>query len=155
MTIDASNPSPDGKKLTITATGPDIAPLLKDGKVDYAFEYSSGAIQNGLKYITLPVDIDLSSQDPKMVSHYGTVYVKRSATATDQGMPIVYAVTTPVSARNPEMAYEFIKLLTGSEGQAVLTADGQTPIVPAVAYFDRNTVNNIPEPLRSSVKVIP
>jgi tungstate transport system substrate-binding protein len=134
-TIDATNPSPDGKKLTITATGPDITPLLKDGKVDYAFEYSSVAIQSGLKYITLPTDIDLS--DPKMETAYKTMQVKRpsgNTTVTETGMPIVYAATIPVSARTPDLGYDFMNLLFGSDGQAVLNADGQTPIVPAEAY---------------------
>lgn len=134
-TIDVTNPSPDAKKLTITATGPDIAPLLKDGKVDYAFEYSSVAIQSGLKYITLPADIDLS--DPKMEATYKTMQVKRpsgNTTVTEVGMPIVYAATVPVSARTPDLGYDFMNLLLGSDGQAVLNADGQTPIVPAEAY---------------------
>ncbi|MCJ7794728.1 MAG: tungstate ABC transporter substrate-binding protein WtpA, partial [Methanoregulaceae archaeon] len=147
-TIDATNPSPDAKKLTITATGPEIAPLLKDGKVDYALEYSSVAIQSGLKYITLPADIDLS--DPKMEATYKTVQVKRpsgSTTVTEVGMPIVYAVTSPVSARDPNTAYEFIKLLLGSDGQAVLTADGQTPIVPAEAY------GSVPDALKPMVTI--
>jgi ABC-type molybdate transport system substrate-binding protein len=147
-TIDATNPSPDAKKLTITATGPEIAPLLKDGKVDYAFEYSSVAIQSGLKYITLPTDIDLS--DPKMEATYKTVQVKRpsgTATVTEVGMPIVYAVTIPVSAKSPDMGYEFIKLLLGSDGQAVLNADGQTPIVPAEAF------GTVPDALKPVVTV--
>jgi tungstate ABC transporter binding protein WtpA len=147
-TIDATNPSPDGKKLTITATGPDITPLLKDGKVDYAFEYSSVAIQSGLKYITLPTDIDLS--DPKMEATYKTMQVKRpsgSATVTEVGMPIVYGVTVPVSARTPDMGYEFTKLLLGSDGQAVLNADGQTPIVPAEAF------GTVPDALKPVVSV--
>jgi tungstate transport system substrate-binding protein len=134
-TIDATNPLPDTTKLTITATGPDIAPLLKDGKVDYAFEYSSVAIQSGLKYVTLPSTIDLS--DPAKMPVYQTMQVKRpsgSATVTETGMPIVYAVTVPASAKTPDMGYEFIKLLAGSDGQAVLNADGQTPVVPAEAY---------------------
>jgi tungstate ABC transporter binding protein WtpA len=147
-TIDATNPSPDAKKLTITATGPEIAPLLKDGKVDYALEYSSVAIQSGLKYITLPTDIDLS--DPAMEATYKTVQVKRpsgSTTVTEVGMPIVYAVTTPVSAKSPDMGYEFIKLLLGSDGQAVLNADGQTPIVPAEAY------GSVPDVLKPMVTI--
>jgi tungstate ABC transporter binding protein WtpA len=144
-TIDATNPSPDRKKLFITATGPDLAPLLKDGKVDYAFEYSSVAIQSGLKYITLPPEIDLS--DPAMTSRYQMVSVKRSSTATESGMPIVYAVTVPVSAKTPAMGYEFINLLLGSDGQAVLNADGQTPIVPAEAF------GTVPDALKPLVTV--
>ena len=147
-TIDATNPSPDAKKLTITATGPEIAPLLKDGKVDYALEYSSVAIQSGLKYITLPTDIDLS--DPKMEATYKTILVKRpsgSTTVTEVGMPIVYAVTVPVSTKSPDMGYEFIKLLLGSDGQAVLTADGQTPIVPAEAF------GSVPDALKPMVAI--
>ena len=144
-TINATNPSPDGKNLFITATGPDLAPLLKDGKVDYAFEYSSVAIQSGLKYITLPPEIDLS--DPAMISRYQTVSVKRSSTATESGMPIIYGVTVPVSARTPAMGYEFTKLLLGSDGQAVLNADGQTPIVPAEAF------GTVPDALKPVVTV--
>jgi len=147
-TIDATNPSPDAKKLTITATGPEIAPLLKDEKVDYALEYSSVAIQSGLKYITLPADIDLS--DPALEATYKTVQVKRpsgSATVTEVGMPIVYAVTVPVSAKSPDTGYDFIKLLLGSDGQVVLNADGQTPIVPAEAY------GTVPDALKPVVTV--
>jgi len=148
-TIDATNPSPDGKKLTITATGPDIAPLLKDGKVDYAFEYSSVAIQSGLKYITLPADIDLS--DPKMEAAYKTMQVKRpsgNTTVTEVGMPIVYAATVPVSARTADSGYGFMNLLLGSDGRAVLTADGQTPIVPAEAY------GTVPDAILQNVKKV-
>jgi len=147
-TIDATNPSPDTTKLTITATGPDIAPLLKDGKVDYAFEYSSVAIQSGLKYVTLPSAIDLS--DPARMAVYQTMQVKRpsgSTTVTETGMPIVYAVTVPAGAKTPDMGYEFIKLLAGSDGQAVLNADGQTPVVPAEAF------GTVPDALKPVVTV--
>ncbi len=147
-TIDVTNTSPDAKKLTITATGPDIAPLLKDGKTDYAFEYSSVAAQSGLKFITLPTEIDLS--DPVKTAQYQTMQVKRpsgSTTVTETGMPIVYAVTVPVNARSPDMGYEFIKLLVGSDGQAVLNADGQTPIVPAEAF------GSVPDALKPVVTV--
>ncbi|MCX6686116.1 MAG: tungstate ABC transporter substrate-binding protein WtpA [Methanoregula sp.] len=147
-TIDVTTTEPDGKKLTITPTGPDITPLLKDGKVDYAFEYSSVAVQSGLKYIKLPSEIDLS--DPNKMSVYQTMQVKRpsgSTTVTEVGMPIIYAVTVPVSARTPDMGYEFTKLLISSDGQALLNADGQTPIVPAEAY------GSVPDALKQVVTV--
>jgi tungstate transport system substrate-binding protein len=147
-TIDVTTTAPDGKKLTITPTGPDIAPLIKDGKVDYGFEYSSVAVQSGLKYVKLPPEIDLS--DPARMAVYQTMQVKRpsgTTTVTEVGMPIIYAVTVPVSARTPDMGYEFVKLLVSSDGQAVLNADGQTPIVPAEAY------GSVPDALKPVVAV--
>jgi tungstate ABC transporter binding protein WtpA len=133
--IDATNPSPDGTKLTITKTGPDIVPLLKSGTVDYAFEYSSVAIQNGLQYVTLPEAIDLSAQAD--AGTYATVQVKRpsgTTTVTELGTPIIYGVTVPASARDPANAMAFVNLLISSDGQAILSADGQTPIAPAIGY---------------------
>ena len=133
-TIDATNPSPDGKILVITKTGPDIIPLLKGGTVDYAFEYSSVAIQSGLPYVTLPTEIDLS--DASMAARYQNAQVVRpsgSATVTEVGTPIIYGVTIPTSAHNAAGGVDFINLLISKEGQGVLNADGQTPIVPAIA----------------------
>jgi tungstate transport system substrate-binding protein len=133
-TIDATNPSPDGKKLVITKTGPDIIPLLKAGTVDYAFEYSSVAIQAGLPYVTLPPEIDLS--DAGMSARYQNTLVVRpsgTATVTEAGTPIIYGVTIPTSTHNAAGGADFINLLITKDGQAVLNADGQTPIVPAIA----------------------
>jgi tungstate ABC transporter binding protein WtpA len=135
VTIDATNPSPDGTKLTITKTGPDIAPLLTGGKVDYAFEYSSVAIQNDLQYLSLPESIDLSAQAD--ADTYALVQVKRpsgTTTVTEKGTPIIYGVTVPASSRNPDIAIAFVNLLISSDGQRILSADGQTPIAPAMGY---------------------
>ena len=73
-TIDVTKPAPDGK-LVIGTSGPNVVTILKEGKADYAIEYSSVAIQNGLPYIELPVGMDLSSQE--YADTYATVKVKR------------------------------------------------------------------------------
>jgi tungstate transport system substrate-binding protein len=133
-TIDATNPSPDGKKLIITKTGPEIIPLLNAGTVDYAFEYSSVAIQSGLPYVTLPREIDLS--DMTMTARYQNALVIRpsgSTAVTEVGTPIIYGVTIPSSTQNAAGGADFINLLLSKDGQAILSADGQTPIVPAKA----------------------
>ena len=148
-TIDATTPTPDGKKLIITKTGPEIAPLLKDGKVDYAFEYSSVAIQSGLKYLILPVEIDLSS--PDMSKSYASALVIRpsgTTTVTEVATPIIYGVTNPTSAKNLNGGVGFVNLLLSSDGQAILTADGQTPIVPALA-----SGTNVPDTLTNVKKI--
>jgi tungstate transport system substrate-binding protein len=133
-TIDATNPSPDGKKLVITKTGPDIVPILKAGTVDYAFEYSSVAIQNNVSYLSLPAEIDLS--DTTMTGRYQEAKVIRpsgTTTVTESGTPIIYGVTIPGSAKNRAGGADFVNLLISKDGQNILSADGQTPIVPAVA----------------------
>jgi len=147
-TIDVTKPSPDGK-LVIGKSGPDVVAILKAGKADYAIEYSSVAIQNGLSYIELPVGMDLSSQEN--ADKYATVLVKRisgTTTTTDPATPIIYAVTVPLNARSPEQGLEFIKILISKTGQDILTADGQEPIVPALGY------DNVPaELIASGVKM--
>jgi tungstate transport system substrate-binding protein len=149
-TIDATKPTPDGKKLTITKTGPDIVPLLKSGDVDYAFEYSSVAIQNNIPYVSLPTEIDLS--DAGMSDRYLSVSVIRpsgTTTVTEAATPIIYGVTIPTSAHNAAGGVAFTNMLIGSNGRAILSADGQTPIVPALA-----SGTNIPDALKLNVKMV-
>ena len=143
-TIDVTKPSPDGK-LVIGKSGPDVVTILKEGKADYAIEYSSVAIQNGLPYIKLPAGMDLSAQENAVT--YATVKVKRisgTTTATETGTPIIYAVTVPKNARSPDLGLEYIKILISKEGQDILTADGQEVIVPALGY------GNVPTALKDS-----
>jgi molybdate/tungstate transport system substrate-binding protein len=147
-TIDATNPSPDGKKLIITKTGPEIIPLLNAGTVDYAFEYSSVAIQSGLPYVTLPPEIDLS--DATMMARYQNAQVIRpsgSTVVTEVGTPIIYGVTIPSNTQNAADGADFINLLLSKDGQTVLNADGQTPIVPAKA-----SGTSIPASIQPNVK---
>jgi tungstate transport system substrate-binding protein len=134
-TIDVTNPQPDNKKLFIAwPGGPTSYQMLKDGTVDYAIGYRNGAIQNGFRYVTLPPEIDMS--DPNMASRYSAVQVIRpsgTSTVTESGLPIVYGVTIPTSAHNAAGGAAFVNLLVGSDGQKIIAADGQTPIVPAIA----------------------
>jgi hypothetical protein len=44
-----------------------------------------------------------------------------------------YRMTIPTSTHNAAGGVDFISLLIGKEGQAVLNGDGPTPIVPAIA----------------------
>ncbi len=147
-TIDATKPSPDNKTFFIGQSGPDVVSMLKNGTVDYAFEYSSVAIQNGLPYISLPADIDLSSSNNS--AKYATVKVKHvsgNTNATETGIPIIYGITVPTVSRQPDLAKDFIRLLLSPQGQQILIADGQTPIVPAGGY------GNVPADLRPFVKM--
>ncbi|HPJ73518.1 MAG: tungstate ABC transporter substrate-binding protein WtpA [Methanoregulaceae archaeon] len=136
-TIDATDPAPDGTKLTIRPKSVELVQMVQAGGIDYAWEYRSVAVQNGLKFIELPEQIDLSAIE--YADNYKTVKVK-SVKGDDvtyyTGSPIVYGVTVPKIAEHPEMGLEFVKMLIGPVGQAILTSDGQPPIIPAGGYGD-------------------
>jgi len=144
-TIDVTNAKGDGK-LVIGKDGPDVISRLKNGEADYAIEYSSVVMQNNLPYITLPGGMDLSDQSQN--SKYATVKVKRktaTGTSTETGTAIIYGVTVPKNAMNRQAGIAWVKMLLDKTGQDILSADGQTPIVPAKGY------GNVPAELKGLV----
>ncbi|MDD4254146.1 MAG: tungstate ABC transporter substrate-binding protein WtpA [Methanofollis sp.] len=86
--------------------------LVETGGVDYAFEYLSVAEGHGLKYVTLPPEIDLGSA--AYAGDYEKAVVKLgfqrfgSIGSERIGNPIVYAATVPNSASHPDLAREFM-----------------------------------------------
>jgi molybdate/tungstate transport system substrate-binding protein len=86
--------------------------LLDAGGIDYAFEYLSVARAHGLCYIDLPSQVDLGSPDYTDV--YRSVEVELGFRRFDSignvrvGAPIVYAITIPQNAPNPDLARDFV-----------------------------------------------
>jgi len=114
----------------------ELIALLESGDMDYAFEYRSVAVQHGMKFVELPDEINLSMVEQADFYGQATVEIagkEPGTTMTMVGKPIVYGVTVPKNAPNPEMAIEFVKFLLGPEGQAIMDAQGQPPIVPPVS----------------------
>ncbi|MHC1629379.1 MAG: tungstate ABC transporter substrate-binding protein WtpA [Methanoculleaceae archaeon] len=147
-TIHATDPQPDGTKLTIRPKSVELVQMVQSGGLDYAWEYRSVAVQNGLEFIELPEEIDLSSVD--FAGNYATVQTeakKGDDTTLHRGSPIVYGVTVPEIAEHPDPGLEFVEMLIGTTGQEILTDEGQPPIVPAGGY------GSVPDTLRSLVEM--
>ena len=53
-----------------------------------------------------------------------------------KGKPIVYGVTVPKTADNPETGIEFVSMLIGPTGQQIMADAGQPPINPPVGFVD-------------------
>ncbi len=106
---------PSDEKLVIRDGSIFVLSHLEAGGIDYAFEYRSVAQGHNLRWISLPQEIDLSS--PQLAGEYKVVKVvlgfqRFSAIGQDRtGQPIVYAVTIPNNAPNPELAGEFADLV--------------------------------------------
>lgn len=118
----------------------DLLSLLEISELDYIFIYRSVAEQHHGRYLLLPVEINLKSFEH--AAHYQTVSVeltgrKPGETIIRKGAPMVYGMTIPKTAQNPELAVKFIAFVLGSEGQRIMQENGQPEFVPArVDRFD-------------------
>ncbi len=119
----------------------DLNSLLESRAIDYMFNYRSVAVQHNFRYLRLPDSINLSN--PSLDGWYSTVSVDVRGTspgsvATQKGTSIIYGVTVPDNARNPELAEKFIRfLLDPGTGRAIFSASGQNPIEPRYSAKSR------------------
>lgn len=122
---------PDTSKIMLRSMEVELSSALEMGEIDYFYIYRSVAVQHGFNFVELPEEIDLSSIE--YADNYGKVQVERASGEIATGAPIVYGVTIPMNAENPELATEFVELLLEETGQQIFVENGQPPIVPAVA----------------------
>ena len=134
---------PNTKKIMMRSMEVELSSALETGEIDYFYIYRSVAVQHGFKFVELPPQIDLSSVD--YADEYSTVRVRTANGNIAVGTPIVYGITIPNNAMQPELGVEFVKLLLSTEGQNVFIDNGQPPIVPAVT----NDAVNVPAELRT------
>ena len=105
----------------------DLVGLLQAGEFDYIWSYESMARAAGLRYVTLPADVDLS--DPALADVYARASVNvRGASVGDtvefRGQPIVYAFAVPVNAPHRELGERFAAFLLSDDGRAILRRAG-------------------------------
>jgi tungstate ABC transporter binding protein WtpA len=131
-----------GTGLVLRGASIELVALLEAGDLDCAFEYESVARQHHLPFVALPAQIDLGSR--RYAADYARVAVAiafqrfASVTPVFVGAPIAYAVTIPRSARNPAQAARFIAFLLGPRGRAILAANYQPAVTPAlVDHYDK------------------
>jgi len=124
----------------------DLIALLESGDLDYAFEYSSVAVQHNLNFVVLPAEINLS--DEKFKDFYATAKVEISGKEpgrkiTLTGAPIIYGVTIPKNFSNQKLAVTWVDFLLSDRGVAIMEANGQPPVIPAVT----NDKSKLPDEL--------
>jgi len=130
----------------------DLLALLEVGEIDYIFIYRSVARQHGLKWVTLPDEINL--KNPEMADVYKKVSIEISGKTPGSlikkpGAPMVYGITIPSSARNPTAALAFVTfLLERDKGMAIMERNGQPSLIPALS----STYDDIPDTLKRFAK---
>ncbi len=109
-----------------------LSPMLGT-EADYVFTFRSVAHDHNLEYLDLPPQTNLGS--PDFADYYAQVSVTYDAPGsvdaepiTVRGAPIVYGVTIPTNAQNPEAAAGFLKAFLADSGRAHLEDSGFTPL---------------------------
>ncbi len=120
---------PNTRKVTIRPKSVELVAFLEQGGIDYAFEYRSVAVQHNLSFVDLPSGIDLS--DIAHIDTYSRVRLQTVDGKTKTAKPIVYGISVPRNALNPDAGLEFIEFVIGERGQQIFDEMGQPPIVPA------------------------
>lgn len=126
----------------------DLLALLESGTIDYIFLYRSVAQQHGLDYILLPDEVNLKSTE--LTDYYKSATIdisgkKPGTFITKKGAPMVYGITIPKSAPNPDAAMAFMEfMLKADKGMAIMEEMGQPSVVPASS----NTFEHIPAQLK-------
>lgn len=126
----------------------DLLAFLESNTIDYIFLYRSVAQQHGLNYTLLPDEVNLKK--PEFADLYKTVSIdisgkKPGTTITQKGAPMVYGITIPKNAPNPELAKKFVAFVLDKEkGMAIMEKNGQPSMVPSPT----NTYDKIPEELK-------
>lgn len=105
--------------------------LVQAGELDYAWSYRSLAMTAGLRWVTLPAEVDLS--DPARAAEYSVARIRlpgpRLLTADSvefRGEPILYAVTIPSAAAHPQVARAFVRFVLSPAGRDILRKAGFT-----------------------------
>jgi molybdate/tungstate transport system substrate-binding protein len=120
--------SPDS---SVAETETSLLAALQSGQIDYLAIYKSSALENHLKYIALPTQINLS--DAAMAADYAKVSIKAGSLGTLTAKPIIYGMTIPASAPNAALGEKFVAFVLSQAGQAIMRDNGFVIISPALA----------------------
>ena len=120
----------------------DLLALLEISEIDYIFIYKSVAVQQQLKYLELPQEINLAN--PALDEHYRKAVVRINSDKPGQtiemtGESMIYSATIPDSAPNRKAAEAFMEfLLEKDKGMKIMEQCGQRSVVPAPNRYFAN-----------------
>ncbi len=109
------------------------ATALQTGEVDAYLIYQSYAIADHLTYIPLAPSVNLGGTTSTDVANYGTVSTKvitSSGTATDVGVPVLFALTVPSTAPHAVLGLAFAEFLLSNATASTLSTDGFSVLAP-------------------------
>jgi molybdate/tungstate transport system substrate-binding protein len=140
---------PTDSHLVLRNADMELLALLQSGNVDYTIDYKSVVMQDGLKYLELPPEINLGDISEAQAYQKVTVNMNYQRFATVNpvfgGTPIIYGMTIPNNAQNPSDAIKFIQFVLGTKGQEIFNNCSQPEMVPPIC----DNVSALPNALKT------
>ena len=134
----------------------ELVSLLKTGKMDYAWEYLSVAVQHDLKFVKLDDHINLGNYKYDEYYQQAAVKVtgkKPGTQITHVGKSCTYGITLIKDSPNPLGAVKFLEFMLSSDGGLKVLKDmGQPPFVPA-QVSSKQVKESLPGKLSNLVEV--
>lgn len=132
------------------------ATLLNTGVVSALITYRSYAVVNHLHFVSFNPIVGLSANNSTALADYAQLSTKivgsTGALETVVPAPVLFSITVPSNAPNPELGAAFIHLLLSPQGAAILSTGGAfTPIFPG--WSDNPA--GVPSVLAPDVVVLP
>ncbi len=113
----------------------DLVSMVEAGELDYLFIYRSVSQQHKAPYIVLDDHINLKTGEFSDFYSQASVEISGKAPGefiTQTGAPMVYGITIPKNAPNPELAEKFLLFLFSEEGVNIMENNGQGFMRPPV-----------------------
>jgi molybdate/tungstate transport system substrate-binding protein len=132
--------SPDS---SVAETETSLLAALQSGQIDYLAIYRSDALEQHLKYIALPDQINLSNS--ALAADYAKVTINAGSLGMLTAKPIIYGLTIPSNAPDAALGQKFIAFVLSPQGQAIMRGNGFVVISPALA----SSQAKVPASLRS------
>ncbi len=117
----------------------DLLALLEAFAIDYIFIYRSVAVQHGLKFLSLPDEINL--KDPAFADNYATASLEilggeKGVSMKVTGEPMVYGISMLDDAPNKEAALQFLEFFLGADkGMKIMEENGQPSVIPVKSIY--------------------
>ncbi len=136
----------DSSKIIVRPKETDLLGLLEAGVYDYLYIYKSVAKQHGLKFVSLPEEVSLKSNE--FANEYKRVAFKINgkkpgAWITKKGGPMVYGITVVQNAKSPinkKGAVLFVNFVLSAQGREIMTQNGQGVFNPAIITGDASII---------------
>jgi len=137
----------DKNKIIVRPKESQLLKLIEEDKYDYLYIYKSVAEQHNLKYINLPKEVSL--KDNENAEFYKTASFKIDGKKpgtyiTKKGDAMVYGITVienNKSSKNKEGAIKFVNYVLSTEGQKIMSKNGQGVINPAIITGDATIIS--------------